>query len=259
VIYDFARATIQGARRYQEDSALVVVPGANAGATPTTHGRAEHLFAVLADGMGGHAGGSVASQMVCATMVATYLDPAGSDGDRLLACLDRANAALDAHVERNPNLSGMGSTVIGAVFDATGVAWVSVGDSLLYLWRAGRLTHLNEDHSLAPEIDRLAAAGKISAEEARNNPRRHYLRSAVTGEPIELIDRPQSPTPIEPGDVILIASDGLHTLSETQITSALAANADRPLPALVAELLARVEARREPHQDNTTLIALRAS
>ena len=66
----------------------------------------------------------------------------------------------------------MGSTLIGAAFSEQGVEWISVGDSPLYLYRRGEIALLNEDHSLAPELDRLVAAGRLSPAEARRDPRR---------------------------------------------------------------------------------------
>ena len=78
-----------------------------------------------------------------------------------------ANAAIGTRREENPALSGMGCTLIGAVFGPEGIEWVSVGDSPLFLLRNGEIVLFNEDHSLAPEIDKLAAAGKISWEDAQ--------------------------------------------------------------------------------------------
>jgi protein phosphatase len=255
VIYDFARGAILGSRRRQEDMAQVAVEGSAPDWQQTT-GRGTRLFAVLADGMGGHAGGSLASRIVCETMVGSF--SAHDDvGDALSTALAAANMALEYRVANDQSLTGMGSTVVGVNLDARGLDWISVGDSLLYLWRQGRMRQLNADHSLAPEIDRLAEAGKISWEEARNSPRRHYLRSAVTGEPIEMIDRPEAPIPLEVDDVVLIASDGLHTLDTAVISAVLATAKTRAMAALVDDLLGRVEARREPHQDNATVVAIR--
>ena len=92
-------------------------------------------------------------------------------------------------VEENPALNGMGCTLVGTAFGPAGVEWVSVGDSPMFLVRRGEIFLLNEDHSLAPEIDKLAAAGKMSWEDAQADPRRHFLRSALTGAEIDLIDR----------------------------------------------------------------------
>ena len=107
-------------------------------------------FAVLADGMGGHAGGAVASRMVCENFLSAAADHSGSTSDRLMAGLRAANDAVATKIEESPLLAGMGSTVVGAAFGPGGMQWVSVGDSPLFLFRRGEVAVLNEDHSLAP-------------------------------------------------------------------------------------------------------------
>ena len=89
---------------------------------------------------------------------------------------------------------------------------MSVGDSPLLLFRRGEIALLNEDHSLAPELDRLAKIGRITAEQAKTDPRRHMLRSAVTGEELDLVDVSRKPLVLEAGDYVILASDGVQTL-----------------------------------------------
>jgi protein phosphatase len=151
----------------------------------------------------------------------------------------------------------MGCTLIGARFGAPGLEWVSVGDSPLFLVRDGEIALLNEDHSLAPEIDKLAAAGKITWAEARSNPRRHYLRSAVTGDELDMIDRSRRPLPLEAGDVVIVASDGIQTLETRDIERIVSAAAGEGADAIADALLAAVADADDPYQDNTTIIAVR--
>ena len=106
---------------------------------------------------------------------------------------------------------------------------------------------LNEDHSLAPELDRQAAAGKITFEQARRDPR-HMLRSAVTGDDIELVDVSQRPLPLAAGDYVILASDGINTLAPSEMERIVAAYAEDGAQA-VADALIRAEAARDPHQD----------
>jgi protein phosphatase len=130
-----------------------------------------------------------------------------------------------------------------------------VGDSPLFLVRDQEIVLLNEDHSMAPEIDKLAKAGRISWAAARADPRRHFLRSALTGTDIELIDRSHRPLALQPGDVVILASDGIHTLSHADIARVVAGAEG---PAAVADgLLAAVEGVGDPHQDNTTVVVVR--
>jgi protein phosphatase len=254
-----ARATV-GARDYQEDNAAVWAGGAGsalADAGPSAKSTVP-IVAVLADGMGGHVGGSLASRIVCDTFLAAYGKEAGAAPERMLAALDAANAAIAAKVAANPMLSGMGSTLVGAVFDADGLQWVSVGDSPMFLYRRGEVALLNEDHSLAPELDNLAAAGRITAEEARNDPRRHMLRSAVTGDELDLVDLPRRPLALEPGDYVILASDGLQTLERSEIERIISAYGGDGADAVARALIRAIELIRDPHQDNATVIAVRA-
>ncbi len=255
IAFDRASCSTKGARSYQEDSALLwpgedpvrAVPDASPG----------ELVAILADGMGGHAGGALASRTVCETFVDAFAKADGDIHARLICALSSANDAIAGKVSEDPALSGMGSTLIGVVFSKEGAQWVSVGDSPLMLYRRGEIALLNEDHSLAPELDRMAEAGHISLEQARRDPRRHMLRSAVTGDDIDLVDISRKPLPVEPGDYILLASDGLQTLEQGEVERVVSAYAADGAKAVAEALIRAVEAVRDPHQDNATVVAVK--
>ena len=255
---EFATRASKGARSYQEDAAFVrAEPESPGSAVAAGHdGSAERLMAVLADGMGGHAGGALASSTACQIFMRAYETSSGEVPARLGEALQLANAAIANCVEENPALNGMGCTLVGTSFGRSGVEWVSVGDSPMFLVRGGQIFHLNEDHSLAPEIDKLAAAGKMSWEDAQADPRRHFLRSALTGTEIELIDRSRLPLVLEPGDVVIMASDGIHTLSQAEILGVVEANAVSGPDAIADALLAAVDAAGDLYQDNTTLVVV---
>lgn len=258
--FEHACYATQGARSYQEDTALVW-PGTELLAPGLDVSRPVNgnVVAVLADGMGGHAGGALASRVACERFLAAFAErDAGSTQDRLLGALEAANSAIAQKVEADPLLSGMGSTLVGVVFSNAGVEWVSVGDSPLLLYRRGEVALLNEDHSLAPELDQLAAAGVMTEEDARRDPRRHMLRSAVTGDELDLVDISRFPLVMEPGDYIILASDGLHTLETGEIERIISAYAADGAEAVSRALIRAVEAMRDPHQDNTTVVAVRA-
>lgn len=256
--FEHAYRATKGARSYQEDTALFwsgrdEIPADREAVS--ANGTA--VVAVLADGMGGHAGGALASRMACESFIKTYSAQGGSNQDRLIESLAAANKAIADTVDANPMLAGMGSTLVGVTFGADGIEWVSVGDSPLMLYRRGEIAMLNEDHSLAPELDRLAKAGAITEDEARRDPRRHMLRSAVTGDDIDLIDLSARPLRIEPGDYIILASDGLQTLESAEIERIVAAYAEDGAVAVANALIRAVEALKDPHQDNATVIAVR--
>lgn len=256
--FEHASRATKGARSYQEDTALFWSgrDASAAGSEPSVaNGTA--VVAVLADGMGGHAGGALASRMVCESFLKAYAGQEGANRERLIGALGAANEAIAATVDANPMLAGMGSTLVGVTFGANGIEWVSVGDSPLMLYRRGEIALLNEDHSLAPELDRLAAAGAITEDEAKRDPRRHMLRSAVTGDDIDLVDLSRRPLKVEPGDYIILASDGLQTLESAEIERIVAAYADDGAMAVANALIRAVEALKDPHQDNATVIAVR--
>lgn len=256
--FEHAVATTQGAREYQEDTAAFWPNGqdpfAGAAASHQWHGS----FAVLADGMGGHAGGALASRMACESFLRAAVTCDVPDvHDRLHVALEAANAAIASKVDDNPLLSGMGSTLIGAAFSDDGVEWISVGDSPLYLYRRGEIAVLNEDHSLAPELDRLVAAGRLSEAEAARDPRRHMLRSAVTGDEIDMVDISQRPLPLEHGDYVVLASDGVETLDANEIARIIQGYGADGAEAVARALIRAIDAVRQPYQDNATVLVVR--
>jgi len=219
----------QGARPYQEDSwALRTLPDGS-------------MLAVIADGMGGHAGGAVASKLVVDAFLKAL------EGGRPLAeGLQDANAAVKAGAVAKAELAGMGSTLLAALVKDDKVHWISVGDSPFYLVANGRLERLNSDHSFAPQIDAMVERGMITAEEAANHPGRHTLREAVMGEPLTLID--EGNRRLDAGAILLLCSDGVESLPHEQIAAAA--------PHPVRRLVEMVPAVGKPHQDNVTIIKL---
>ena len=244
--FEYATRAAQGARKYQEDAAEVRAHGGG-------------LVAVLADGMGGHVGGALASELACRHFLDAFASSAGEVEARLAGALDLANSAIAARIAENSRLRGMGCTLVGVALrpDPDRIAWISVGDSPLFLVRNGEIVRLNEDHSMAPEIDGLAAAGRIGWDAARTDPRRHVLRSALTGTRIDMIDRSEVPLALQPGDVVVLASDGIHSIPEADIAR-LASAAGTAADAAEA-LLAAVDAAGEPYQDNATVVVVRVS
>jgi protein phosphatase len=151
----------------------------------------------------------------------------------------------------------MGSTLVGASFSTSGLEWVSVGDSPLFLFRRGEIALLNEDHSLAPELDRLVSEGRLTEEEARRDPRRHMLRSAVTGEDIDLIDVSRRPLALEAGDYVVLASDGIATLDTGELARVIQGYGADGAAAVASAIIRAIEAVREPYQDNATVLVVR--
>lgn len=219
----------QGARPYQEDSLSVKRLGDGS------------VLAVLADGMGGHAGGAVASRVAIDAAVSSI-----GTGASLAAALQAANRAVGEKAASDASLTGMGTTFVAVLVNGDEMRWVSVGDSPLYLVAGGGIERLNADHSMAPEIDALVASGLLSARQGASHPGRHTLREAVMGQPLKLID--EGCRRLSSGAWLLLCSDGVQSLDD----DAIAAGAGGSAQALIGAVL---EAR-VPHQDNVTVIKL---
>ena len=230
-----------GAREAQEDEF-----GFIDGSTLDHEGR--HPVVIVADGMGGHAGGEMASRLAVRAFVDAYgLD--GAPADRLRAALDAANRSIDDAVCENLSLDGMGATLVAATVTTDGLEWISVGDSPLYLYRAGRLKRLNEDHSMAPVIEALRESDPATARGMNPN----ELRSALVGFEIAKVDASPMPELLLPGDLIVAATDGLNTLSVDETASIVSDCRDDGPEAVTDALLAAVAARAVPTQDNATV------
>ena len=171
----------------------------------------------LADGMGGHAAGEVASQLVIAALA--HLDDDEPGGD-LLAKLDAAvhsgNSAIAAQVEMEPDLEGMGTTLTAILFAGNRIGMVHIGDSRGYLLRDGELTQITKDDTF---VQTLVDEGRITKEEAHSHPQRSLIMRALTGHEVE-------PTltmrEVRLGDRYLLCSDGLSDpVSDETILDAL--------------------------------------
>ena len=239
----------RGSREYQEDNFAVV------NLSERQNGGVEHTLLVLADGMGGHAGGREASELAVAAFVDRYRRQSGPVPDRLRHSLHAANDKLAEAIEADPALQDMGCTLVGVVINQAGVQWVSVGDSPLWLVSGSNFRQLNTDHSMTPVLQDLVESGRMTAEEAATDRRRNALRSAVMGDEIPMVDLSSQPIQLSSGDRIILASDGLQTLSEAEIGQVVSELAEHPALNVVNRLLEGVESKALPNQDNTTVIA----
>ncbi len=240
---------IQGGRDYQEDEFSVTLLTGDQSA-------GDRLLLVLADGMGGHAGGAVASQTVVQAFWDGFRQPATDIAVNFKAGVDAANEAVRAKQQADPTLSEMGSTLVAALVRDGHLYWASVGDSLLWVFRNGRLNRLNADHSMRPLLLGLVELGRMTEEEALHDPRVHQLRSAITGDDIPMIDIAATGYTLKADDVVVLASDGLETLSEADLTGLMTQHGNDAY-ALVRALLEAVSVAGVPGQDNTTVLAYR--
>lgn len=174
---------------------------------------------VVADGMGGHRGGAVASREALATIASTFTEnPELEPASLLVRAIERANARVFSLAREDPELAGMGTTVVAFLLDAEGHGAVAhVGDSRAYRLRDRRLEALTSDHSVVAE---MLQRGVLTAEEAAFHPRRNEILRSVGVLPeveVELAS-----VPVAPDDWFLLCSDGLcGVVSDAEIEEVL--------------------------------------
>jgi protein phosphatase len=171
----------------------------------------------LADGMGGHAAGEVASKVVIAALAPLDDEDPGGDllGD-LGDAIEQGNAAISELVGGDPDLDGMGTTLTAVLFAGSRLGLAHVGDSRAYLMRDGRLTQITHDDTF---VQSLIDEGRITYEEAANHPQRSLLLKALTGRELE---PSLAVREARPGDRYLLCSDGLSgVVSDETLAEAL--------------------------------------
>jgi PPM family protein phosphatase len=253
--YDVASGISQGARDYQEDAITADFPvGAEAG------------FVVLADGMGGHAAGDVASKIVLTEVFSElkfhFADVVSFEArapEILRSVADLANDTLRQHTRSHPETDGMGATLVVPALVENRLWWISVGDSPLFLFRNGRLTQLNEDHSMAPQIDFMVKSGLMDAQVAANHPDRNCLISVLMGTRIPKIDCPTKPFELKQGDIVVCSSDGLQFLTNAQIERVLNKYRKTRSTEIAERLLDELVKLDDPDQDNISFTVIKVN
>jgi serine/threonine protein phosphatase PrpC len=255
---DWAAVTDPGRIRESNEDTFVVEPVAAAGETPDgTDGADEApaapmVFAV-ADGMGGHQAGEVASA-IAADVVRERLADGAPNVDVVIAAVQEANAAIFRKAFSDSALHGMGTTLVAlTVVPATDdraahFALVNVGDSRCYLFRDGELHRASVDHNYVQE---LIATGLITEDEARTHPRRNIITRALGIEPSVRVDGWE--LPIVRGDRFLLCSDGLVDEVDDGDIARLLREHDEPVNAANALLAAALA---NGGRDNVTIIVL---
>ena len=240
-----------GAREQQEDAYQVVRQSEDTDDT--------ELLLIIADGMGGHAGGEVASRLAIEAFIDHFqnvsenMRPTG----RLEEAAVAANAAVSAEVSRNPAYDGMGCTLLAVLAVQDRVIWCSIGDSILFHLRNGQIRRLNADHSYFGALLEMVERKEMTLADAKAHPRKNALRSAITGKPLSLIDTNNVRS--EEGDIIILATDGLETLSDDEIMQITYQHSKAGAADIKAALLEKVAEKQRPKQDNTTIIVFQES
>lgn len=197
-------------RASNEDAVAFVIPREGDASGPAV---SKGALIIVADGMGGHAAGEVASALAVEIIRSVYYLLDASVPYALATALAAANKAILDHSEANPACRGMGTTCT-AIAVRDDMAWLAhVGDSRAYLLRGGELTQLSEDQSLHAQLIR---DGLLSEEDAKTHPGQNYILQAL-GTKADVNPAIWSEgLPLAPGDTLLLCSDGLSNLVEPE-------------------------------------------
>jgi serine/threonine protein phosphatase PrpC len=201
----------------------------------------------VADGMGGAQAGEVAAEVAVEHLQALERPLAAA---RLRTAIEEANELIRRMAAEDPNRAGMGTTVTAALLGDDGrLELLHVGDSRAYLLRRGELRQLTDDHSVVAELVRR---GTLAPEEAESHPQRNVITRALGAEPEVLVDHGQ--VPLEPGDIILLCTDGLSAyVPEQEIRRVLV---DSPTLEEAARALVE-DANQAGGVDNVTVLLAR--
>jgi PPM family protein phosphatase len=218
---------------------------------------------VVADGMGGHAGGGTASRIAVETIdkrlrelrPPELVHPADTNlqdspvPETIRSAVEQACLAIFARAQEDPELAGMGTTVISLMLDDAHAFFAHVGDSRAYLVRGDLIQQISEDHSL---VNEQIKAGMITPEEARHSRYRNIITRSVGFEEEVQVD--VMGLLAEPGDVFILCTDGLANMCEDQeILDIVRGN---PLEGIPPKLIALANER--GGDDNITVVAVRA-
>jgi PPM family protein phosphatase len=225
----------------------------------------EQSLFVVADGMGGHAAGEVASRVaveainefVCLTSGDEDItwpfgldENVSFDGNRLKSAIQYANRkVLEATRERKEYL-GMATTVVAVLVDGDAANLAHVGDSRVYLVRQGALTQLTSDHSW---VNEQLESGILSPDQARSHPLRNVVTRALGGKPELSVDLQEHKA--QPGDVLLLCSDGLTTMVPDDDILKVVGDASGDIEAAARALVE--EANGRGGEDNITVLLIK--
>jgi len=210
-------------------------------------------LAVVADGMGGYEGGQEASKFAVETVRHIY-DSAftGNPQQTLISAFETAHSTIQRYAVDHPQLHGMGTTCTALSIVDHQLYFAHVGDSRLYLVRAGTVKRLTRDHSY---VGRLVENGIVRSEDAESHPQRHILTAALGSGRDVIPDAPPQPVALEEGDSLVLCTDGLWSLVNEHELSAIVQ--DNP-PAEACVKLVQVALERGG-PDNITLMVLHVS
>ena len=211
---------------------------------------------VVADGLGGHHGGEVASKLAVESIIASFQQRPEVSAAAIHRYLEAAQQSLLSRQQEETRLSEMGTTVVLLVADEQAAMWGHIGDSRLYHLRRGRIANQTRDHSVSQA---LANAGEIKPEEVRFHEDRHRLLRALGQEDNFRPVITQTHQPLEIGDAFLLCTDGFWELvleAEMQADFNAAINPQDWLEKMQKRIIARSLKKPDRKHDNFTALAV---
>lgn len=215
----------------------------------------------LSDGIGGAGNGHLASGLIVRSAMAelkAHLSEiaAGAEVPRILIhAAQVANQAIERAVTQNLDKAGMGGTLLLVVIRNDVLSYLSIGDSLIFRLRKGKLEQLNKLHSLAASADHLVATGRMNRQTVQAAAG-STLTSALTGQELQQVELAADSHAWVRRDTLLLASDGIETLSEDEIACAISDAARTGAATAVSTLISEIEALTADGQDNVSTIVV---
>jgi serine/threonine protein phosphatase PrpC len=243
MLFETTAISLRGDRDTNQDRGEIVV-------------RDDTVLLLLADGMGGHERGELAAQVFVDSMAARFRESrtlAGDPPDFLAQTCIQAHAdIIQAGEAEQPPVKPLTTGIACLVRDGN-AWWAHAGDSRLYLLRDGRTFVRTQDHSM---VEDLIQQGEIAESERESHPLRNYVTHAFGGDPAPPRISLSGETPLRPGDVLLLCSDGLWSgVAEMKLTGLCST---RQLEETAEELAGEARQNTAPYSDNITLVVLRA-
>lgn len=209
---------------------------------------------LVADGLGGHRGGEVASKAACESVLEAFLKETGATADHLHKYLLNAGRSMEALRNKTGLTDSLKTTLVVLLVDKKHATWAHIGDSRLYFFQTGRLVFQTKDHSLP---QRLVDIGEITFDQIRFHEDRNRLISVFEGEDISRFSIRKEPVPINEGDAFLLCSDGFWDyVYESEMEYNL--QRSRTPAGWIARLEDRLLERAEGSYDNYTALAVMA-
>ncbi len=214
-------------------------------------------FLAVVDGMGGHADGARAAEVAIRAMVGEFWDasrPLFDPEGFLHLTIGRAHEAVVDLGRGLPQEIRPRATCAACVVQGTSAYWAHVGDSRVYQLRRGHVLARTRDHS---HVELLLRAGRITERQAQDHPMRNFVECCIGGDPVLPEMSLSGRNVLQPGDVLLLCSDGLWAGATDEQIATLSLDSDRSLRDVLASLGDRALLATAPFADNTTAAAVR--